>query len=221
MQPVAMEPRITPGGQPFYAKLRAEADAALIADGKGKLYLGFHLDPFHHAHWNNLTAPLRFRLEIPDGVKIAKREHEAARGKAASDADPREFLLDVQTWPQGKPIQLTVTYYACVGEKACHTVQQSYVLHRRRDRDGGGARGDGAGYWKEEEFARQMLSRSKRKDRATESELIGLIRPHFRHFDTNRDGYLDFEELKEVARWLNRHHQPGPMPTLPARPPGN
>jgi len=85
-------------------------------------------------------------------------------------------------------------------------------LHRRRDRDGGGARGEGAGYWGAEEFARQILSRSKLGNKVTEAEVMGLIRPHFKHFDTNKDGFLDFEELKIVARWLNEHHQPGAMP---------
>jgi hypothetical protein len=212
MQAVAMEPQITPKGQPFYAKLRAEGDADLFSKGEGKLYLGFHLDPFHEAHWNNLTKPLRFVLEVPEDVKIDKLTHEAAKAKATSDSDPREFLLDVKAWPQDKPIRLTVTYYACVGEKACYSVKQSYVLRNRRDRDGGGARGAGAGLWEGEAFAKQILSRSKAGDRVSEKEVMGLIRPHFRHFDTNKDGFLDVEELKVVAKWLNEHHQPGAMP---------
>jgi hypothetical protein len=209
MQPVVMEPRIDPKGPPFDAKLRAEADADLLADGDGKLYLGFHLDPFHNAHWNNLTEPLRYKLELPEGMKLAKTSHEAAKVKAASDADPREFLIDVKGWPAGKPIRLTVTYAACVGEELCDVVRQSYTLHRRRDRDGGGARGEGAGYWDPEGFAKQLLGRGKRGDKLGPDEVQGLVRPHFRHFDKNKDGFLDFEELKEVAHWLNRHHQPG------------
>ena len=212
MQAVAMEPLVVPKGQPFYAKLRAEADADLFAEGAGKLYLGFHLDPLHDAHWNNLNAPLKFELEVGEGTKIGKRTYEAAKVKPASDADPREFLLDLEEWPEDEPIRLTVTYYACVGEKSCHAVRQSYTLHRKRDRDGGGARGAGAGFWNPEEFAKQQLSRSKKGDKVTEAEVMGLIRPHFKHFDTNKDGFLDFEELKLVAKWLNEHHQPGPMP---------
>ena len=33
-------------------------------------------------------------------------------------------------------------------------------------------------------------------------------------YDVNKDGFLDAEELKEVARWLNTHHQPGVPPKL-------
>jgi hypothetical protein len=212
MQAVAMQPLITPKGQPFYAKLRAEADAGVFAEGAGKLYVGFHLDPLHDAHWNNLNAPLKFELAIGEGTKLAKRAYEAPKVQAASDADPREFLLAIEEWPEDEPIRLTVTYFACVGEKSCHAVRQSYTLLRKRDRDGGGARGAGAGYWEPDEFAKQQLARSKRGDRATEAEVIGLIRPHFGHFDKNKDGFLDAEELKLVAKWLNEHHRPGPMP---------
>ena len=212
MQPLVSQPQIMAKGQPFYAKLRAEADADLISEGEGKLYLGFHLDPFLHAHWNNLTEPLRFELEVPEGAKVEKKGYEAPKGKAASDADPREFLVDVAAWPEGKPLKLTVTYYACVGTESCHAVRQSYVLHRRRDKDGGGARGEGAGFWSAEELAKMLLERTKVPGKATEAEVIGLLRPHFKYFDTNKDGFLDAEELKLVAKWLNEHHAPGAMP---------
>ena len=69
MQPIVMEPVIEPKSLPFYAKLRIEADADVINNGSGKVYLGFHLDPFHNAHWNNLTPPLAYKMEL-EGVKI-------------------------------------------------------------------------------------------------------------------------------------------------------
>lgn len=208
MQAIEMVPVLDPKAPPFYAKLRAEADAGLILDGAGKLYLGFHLDPFHGAHWNNLSPPLRYRLDLPSGAKVEKGTGEAPQVKVASDCDPREFLLDVSAWPVDTPIKLTVTYSACVGE-ACHAIKQEYTLHRRRDRDGGGARGAGAGFWGAEEFAKQLLARDANGDgKLNEQEVMGLIRPHFSHFDRDRDGLLNFEELKEITRWLNEHHRP-------------
>jgi hypothetical protein len=209
MQAVAMEPRIDPKGAPFYAKLRAEADTALLTAGKGKLYLGFHLDPFHHAHWNNLTEPLRYELEVPEGVKIDRPTGEAPPVKAASDADPREFLVNVEAWPTGRPLKLTVTYAACVGETACHAVRQSYVLRRERDPDGGGARGEGAGWWDADEFAERLMAGDRDGNgKLTRGEVRGLVLPHFDLFDANKDGLLDAGELKEVARRLNHHHAP-------------
>ncbi len=215
MQAVVMEPQIEKKGQPFYAKLRAEADAGVLTTGKGKLYLGFHLDPFHGAHWNNLTAPLKYELELPDGAKIEKATGEATKVKATGDADPREFLVDVGAWPADQPLKVTVTYAACVGDVACYTVKQSYILRRKRDIDGGGARSEGAGFWDAAEFSAQMLASDKDGDnKLSKSEVRGLILPHFEHFDTNKDGLLDGEELKDVARWLNTHHEPG----VPAKP---
>jgi len=212
MQAIEIAPVIDPKGRPFYAKLRAEADADAIREGKGQLYLGFHLDPFHEAHWNNLTPPLKYKIELPDGVKIAKATGEAPKVKPASDCDPREFLLDVEAWTTDKPIKLTVTYSACVTD-ACYVIKQEYLIHMRRDRDGGGARGAGAGFWGDE-FARQQIGRSKRNDgKVDRTEVIGLLVPHFEKLDTNKDGYLDLEELKVAAEWLNKHHQPGtPVP---------
>ena len=209
MQPIVMGPVIDPKGKPFYAKLRPEADADLMQEGAGKLYLGFHLDPFHGAHWNNLTPPLKFTLDLPAGVRIAKAEGQAAKVSAASDADPREFLLDVEDWSNGKPIRLTVTYSACV-EDGCFVVKQEYVLHLKRDKDGGGARGAGAGFWDPVEFGKQMLARDKDNDgKLNRDEVMGLVLPYFDQFDTSKDGKLDAEELKDVARWLNEHHRPG------------
>jgi hypothetical protein len=217
MQAIVFEPEIDPRGQPFFAKLRAEADADLLTDGAGKLYLGFHLDPFHDAHWNNLTKPLSFTLAVPDGVSIEKLAAEAPTIEAPSDTEPREFLLDVQAWPSDKTIGLTVTYFACVGDTSCHAVRQHYVLRRKRDKDGGGARGPGAGFWNPAEFTRQMLARDKDKDgKLDKDEVQGLVKPHFASFDTNNDGVLDPTELNAVSDWLNYHHQPGTPPEKPA-----
>ncbi|HVL12817.1 MAG TPA: deiodinase family protein, partial [Gemmata sp.] len=215
MQAIEMEPVIDSKGHPFYAKLRAEADADLLRDGAGKLYLGFHLDPFHGAHWNNLTAPLAYKLKLPEDAKVEKVAGKAAKVAAASDADPREFLLDVEAWPADKPIRLTVTYSACV-EESCHVIQQDYILYLKRDRDGGGARGAGAGLWGAE-FVNQQLARDKDGDgKLNSKEVMGLIAPHFAHFDVDKDGLLDAKELHAVVTWLNTHHAPGqPKPAPP------
>lgn len=218
MQAIVMKPRIEPKGLPFYAKLRVEADNALMNDGAGKLYLGFHLDPIHGAHWNNLSDPLKYKLEVPKGVKVKKFGDSAPEPKAASDCDPREFMVDVEAWPKGETVRLTVTYFACVGETTCHRVVQEYDITLERDRDGGGARGEGAGLWEPEQFAKQMLARDKNGDgKLDATEVMGLIRPHFAHFDKNKDGLLDSEELKAVSDWLNYHHQPGAPATPPKK----
>ena len=201
MQAIVIEPRIDPKGQPFFAKLRAEVDRGLLASGKGRLYLGFHLDPFHEAHWNNLTAPLSIKLTPPAGLKIDRLTAEAAKVEAVSDADPREFLLNVEAWPKGEPLRLTVTYFACVGEESCHAVRQEYEVHLRNDRDAGGARGEGAGLWDGKDFARRMLASDKNGDRLLDKEEVtGLVQPHFAHFDVNQDGLLEPQRIDGRCR---------------------
>lgn len=220
---IVMEPKIEDRGQTFFAKLRAEATDQLVSDGVGQLYLGFHLDPFHNAHWNNLMRSLSFKLEVPEKAMFEQTSGVAPKVEAISDTDPREFLLDVKAWPKDQPLRLTVTYAACVGEEICHQVKQEYVLHRRRDPDAGSARGEGAGYWDRDEFAEQQLAGDKNKDgKLSRAEVRGLVLPHFDDFDTNKDDLLEFEELKAVADWLNHHHQPGAMridsKTTPSKP---
>ena len=153
---------------------------------------------------------MKYQLELPEGAKIEKATGEATKLKATSDADPREFLLEVGAWPQDQPLKVTVSYAACVGETACYTVKQSYILRRKRDIDGGGARSEGGGLWDTEEFTRQALAGDKDGDgKLSKSEVRGLILPHFERLDVNHDGYLDAAELKELVRWLNTHHAPG------------
>ncbi len=210
MSALTIQPQMETNSLPFYAKLRAEADDELVQRGTGSLYLGFHIDPFHSAHWNNLIDPLSFMIESSDQVIIDKRDAVAEKVSAPSDTDPREFLVHVESWPADEPLQITVKYHACVGD-ACHAVQQSYVVHRERSVDGGGARGESAGLWEKSEFTQRLLAGDRNRDGAiAESEAVGIIAPHFSHIDKNNDGLLDQNELGALADWLNHHHQPAP-----------
>lgn len=216
MQPIVMEPVIEKGGAPFFAKLRAEADGPLLNSGKGKLYLGFHLDPIHDAHWNHLNEPLSFQLIPPKSASFPTTTGSGPKLAAGSDCDPREFLVDVENWPESTNLEVVVRYSACVGEIECHTVSQKYILRRKRDIDGGGARGDGAGFWNPAEFAEQAMAGDKNEDgKLDRTEVRGLVLPFFDKLDRNRDGFLDEKEIEEVARWLNTHH----LPMSPGNPP--
>ncbi len=210
MMALTQKPDLQQTEFPFYAKLRAEADAELIQQGTGKLYLGFHIDPFHSAHWNNLTDPLSVHIEGSDQVILEKRNFKADKVAHLSDADPREFLLDIQSWPADQPLRVIVNYHACVDD-ACHAIQQQYVLHRERSIDGGGARGVGAGYWEKKEFTQRLLANDRNRNGFVEkSEALGLIAPHFESIDRDNDGQLSRDELGAIADWLNHHHQPAP-----------
>jgi hypothetical protein len=189
----------------FYAKLRAEAEAALIDEGKGKLYLGFHLDPFLGAHWNNLNKPLRFEVEAPKGVKLSAKSGESAKPKVETDVDPREFLLNVEAWPEDATVRLTVTYAACQGD-ACHEVSQVYELSRQRDRDGGRATsGGGFRARTPDEIVKQLMQGDKNKDgKLSKDELPEALQARFAEFDLNKDGVLDKDEIQKMAAILSQ-----------------
>lgn len=203
MFPLTSQPKIALGGMPFYVKLRCEAELTVIDDGKGKLYLGFHLDPLYQVHWNNLTKPLRFELEVPDGIKLSQHSGEAPRGRAESDINPREFLIDVAQWPDDKPIRLTVIYSACT-ENDCREVEQVYEVHRRRDADGGAAPGAAFRGLTSEAMLKLLLAGDKNGDgQLTRSELNSVQRPRFADFDFNADGILDKDEVQKLADQTN------------------
>lgn len=158
---VKIEPQLSE--QPYYVKLRAEVDQGLLDDGIGKLYLGFHLDPLYHVHWNNLVDPLRYRIRTTDGVTIVPRRGEGPKVEEAADVDPREFLLDIerdmsdqdrflrrrrQQDAQPQQLLVSVDYFACNDEEGwCKPVTQEYVVTLALDGDGGWAmsRRGGAG----------------------------------------------------------------------------
>ena len=203
LTPLTAVPTVEKGGSPFYAKLRAEADHGTFDEGKGKLYLGFHLDPFLGAHWNNLKPTLKFTLDAPDGVKLSIKNGEAAKPKADADIDPREFLLDVEVWPADKAVKLTVTYAACT-DAVCHEVRQVYTLRRERDRDGGRVFGEGFRARTPEEAVKRLMEGDKNADgKLTKEELSPSLQSRFAEFDLNKDTELDKDEIQKAAKRLS------------------
>lgn len=149
MQPLVIEPQIEEGKRPFYAKLRAEADSDLLRSGSGKLYVGFHMDPIYHVHWNNLTKPVRVEFEgEPDGVDpstiIDPAVWTGPDPEEPADIDPREFIATLKLPDGVDSLQLKVSYFACNDEEGwCVPLTQRYTIHLKSDRDGGRARSPG------------------------------------------------------------------------------
>ncbi len=140
MVPVKIEPRRN--GQPFYVKLRAEAEQSVLEAGRGMIYLGFHIDPIHHTHWNNLADPIHFEIKAPSGAKVTPDSGDGPKLDVESDSDPREFLVSVDHADPGMSLTLTVRYSACSDEPAwCKPVEQAYVIRLVRDEFGGATLG--------------------------------------------------------------------------------
>jgi hypothetical protein len=131
--PLEVEPQVGESRLPFYAKLRAEGPPSLFEEGRGTLYLGFHLDPLYRVHWNNEVEPVEFSIAAPEGVTVTPSLGVAVDPEEPADADPREFLVEVDGTP-GAVLDLEVRYFACDDALTfCVPVQQQYEVHLERD----------------------------------------------------------------------------------------
>lgn len=143
-QALVAKPQLDESKDPFYVKLRAEADQDLLNNGKGKLYLGFFLDPLYEVHWNNEVAPVRYEVFAPDGMTLTPKTHAGPELEEDADADPREFLLEVDRGDSTEPVRMLFHYFACT-EKWCKPVTQEYAMTWDVDRDAGRPIGGGRG----------------------------------------------------------------------------
>ena len=118
---------------PYYVKLRAEGAPELWDTGKGEMYLGFHLDPLYRVHWNNEVDPVEWRISAPDGVVVTPSQGIGADPDAPADADPREFIVEVDGTP-GAVVDVQVQYFACDDALTfCIPVRQNYQVTLVRD----------------------------------------------------------------------------------------
>lgn len=139
MRALIVKPIIEEDAEPFYAKLRVEADQALMQEGKGKLYLRFGLDPLYGVHWNNLTTePISVNIEAPKGMSLSESVLTGPEVDVEADIDPREFLIDVSGARPGATMKVSTFYFVCSdAEGWCKPIEQSYVVRLERDPDGG------------------------------------------------------------------------------------
>ncbi|MCP5118429.1 MAG: hypothetical protein GY953_47060, partial [bacterium] len=88
-----IEPQLVKSKHPFYVKMRAEVEQEFFVKGRGRLYLGFHLDPLYGVHWNNLVAPVEFEFFTDGDSIVSPSKARGPKVKEEADVDPREFLL--------------------------------------------------------------------------------------------------------------------------------
>jgi predicted outer membrane repeat protein len=170
---------------PFFVKLRAEVDKALLDTGNGRMYLGFHVDPIFSAEWNNLGDTVNYAIKVPKGTAISPSVDEADKvaGKA-TDTDPREFILEARKWNAANPLGLTVNYsiHSPISKRN-HDVTQKYIIYLEEDPFGGKVHG------------RQILLPDKQaeQDRWI-AGTVNLYQNILRSKDLNRDGKLERDE---------------------------
>ena len=222
------EPQLATTEEPFYTKLRAEAEQSLLATGAGKLYLAFLLDPLHGVHWNNRAPAMDVTLTAPDGIEITPARMQGPSVEEDADADPREFLVDVKRADSREPLELRFRYYACTATW-CRPVTQEYLITWAVDRDAGRVRsarmdfdrasgpGRGAGSGRRRGQAgrparpggaggsqglveRLLAGDADGDGRLALGELPAQMQPRFEQLDRNADGYADRSELEAMAR---------------------
>jgi hypothetical protein len=134
IMPMIIEPVMETSRTPFYAKLRAEGTPDLYQTGRGEMYFGFHLDPLYRVHWNNEAPPMQYEITAAEGVTISPASGTGADPEEEADADPREFLLQVDADKPGQNFNLLVKYYACDDALTfCIPVKQEYKVTLARD----------------------------------------------------------------------------------------
>ncbi len=195
-QPLLVEPQESK--TPYYVKLRAEADNDLLRSGKGKLYLGFHLDPIYHVHWNNLAKPLTWEVTSAEAVSVTPAKGTGPKIDAESDIDPREFIVDVVADRDAGPFEVTVKYFACNDEQGfCIPVTQTYSVTLKQDRDGGQARRSGGG--------RGPGGRAPGGRRPPGGAPGGFSVARLMSYDKNKDGKVSRDEMpRQMTRMLDR-----------------
>ncbi len=193
---------------PHYVKVRVEANTEMLETGDGKLYLGFHIDPLYQVEWNNLGEPLNYQLKTRQGV-VAPSINSAQRVTAtATDAEPREFLLQGRKLDLNQPLALQVNYSVhSIASKKNIEVSQQYIIYLDRDEYAGKVMGRQETAEKRpaqkaadsgSAFA-AMLSRFDldRNGKLTNDEVIGRLRSGFDEIDANKDGAINAAEYAE------------------------
>ena len=203
--PVVTSPMLTESEVPFYVKLRVEADSDLLRQGKGRLYLGFFLDPIYQVHWNNRAEPMSFEIQAAADTRISPAQGQGPKVSLAADSDPREFVVDVELADRSVPLTVTVRYVACDdAETFCLPVAQSYSITLQADRDGGNRRSampaaPPASADMSSRMRQRVLSFDKDHDGIVQlADVPDRMRQFLQAADANHDGAIDGDELRTL-----------------------
>jgi hypothetical protein len=219
MLPIEIAAVLDSSDIPFYAKIRAEGDSGILANGSGTMYLGFHLDPLYHVHWNNEAGPVTYQLNAPPGVTVSPASGTGPDVSAPADSDPREFLVNVTAESIDQPLELDVFYFGCDDALTfCIPVTQSYEITLTRDESHdwsiqsdengpilgggpGGVPGGGRGGAGRGRGAPDMSSLDTDGDgRISLDEAPEQMKGFFGQIDSNGDGYVSADEMQGGAR---------------------
>lgn len=198
LTPVMIAPQRS--DRPYIAKLRAEADRNLIKDGKGKLYLGFHLDPIYAGYWNNERSPLRVDVRGNHGEIATPSTITATKGDQPKDIDPREFLIDIEGVTAETELQVKVNYVVCNDTVPFEEdVTQTYLVRLAPDPFENPRTVRLAPQYRQGDIVLKFLE----NDKDNSGDLSGEEIPSgLSGADGNKDGRVDAGEMKQVEAQL-------------------
>jgi Ca2+-binding EF-hand superfamily protein len=209
MATLRVEPMLDETDYPFYTKLRADVDRQFLQTGHGTLYLGFHIDPLYHMHWNNEAPPLEYEVLAAEDVQVTPAAAAFAVVEEPADADPREFLVDIRADDRSHPLDVSVTYYACDDANTfCVPVTQRYAVHLEIDLNAGRVFGAGrpglaagrfGGRGPDAMVDRMMTWDANEDGVLTRDESPERMRDRFDSIDVNGDGMLERDELENMS----------------------
>ncbi len=193
--------------EPYYLKLRADADLELVRYGSGNVRLGFWLDPIHRVHWNNLAEPLKFHFVGENGAKIEPVAGTAPKVEQEADSDPREFLVRIENAKKTQPLRLEVSYFPCHDvEQWCKAVTQQFVITVEEDPHAGRAQGSGNSSGRKpgrpggsgSPMPARILARydADKDGKVAKSEANGKMAERFERMDADGDGFVTEAEIK-------------------------
>ncbi|MEE2643254.1 MAG: EF-hand domain-containing protein [Planctomycetota bacterium] len=188
LRPVKVTPQSSK--EPYYVKLRVEVEPDVIGKGDGKIYLGFHLDPIHKVHWNNLAAPMEYEITGLSQKALDAPSGQFAKVSVQSDVDPREFVLTARNLKSPAEFRVEVKYFACSDTEGwCKPVSQQYLVSLESDRDAGSARRG------ERKFAGRPGENRGRPGSMSPNRGGRFTVERFMSHDRNQDGKVSLEEM--------------------------
>lgn len=186
---------------PFFAKLRVEANGAFYRGAKGRIFFTVYLDPLYQVHWNNKAGKVSISISHGDDeFKFKESKLESVDVEVDADVDPRWMITTAQAMTK-KAFKVKMTYTVCDdAETFCKEIVQEYVVTPTADRNGGTRPGI---------FLNSMFSRVRELDKNGDKKLTkdelprNEVTMYIGHLDYNGNEVIEFEEIDRFMQMFN------------------
>lgn len=185
---------------PFFAKLRVEANGGLRTGG-GKMLFSLYLDPIYKVHWNNRAGKVKIEIKSDDSIAIVPSVLQSPEVKEDADVDPRQFVVDASTTGKPEPLRVVVTYTVCDdAETFCKEITQQYQVNFEIDRN----LGTRPGIFLNEMFANVRDLDTNGDGKLTKDELpAGQVTLYVGHMDYNGNEIIEADEIDRFMTMFN------------------